>query len=408
MLLELMKRNANILLGLILILFCSSFELSAQDNDEFIYGKITTRSDDVYEGYIRWGKEEVTWHDIFNSTKADSRKKKGKGSLWGDFDWSIGSLWKDEYRGSNHTFACQFGDIAKLHIKGREKIDIELKNGALIKVDGGSNDIDATLNIRDYELGVVKFDWDRIEMVEFFEAPASNDHRYAKILYGTVETRRDGSFTGYIKWDKDERLGDDILDGDSRNGDQKIPFENIISIEKERDGSLITFKSGRDIYLDGSNDVDNGNRGIEVYDPEIGNIIVPWKKFQRITFTDSPDGVAYSDYPNPEPLRGYVIDYRGDKYEGQIIFDKDEIWDFEFLDAYDDDIHFQIPFRNILQIIPKNRSFSEISLKNGKEFLLGDAQDVSSKNDGILIVNKNQKDPVSISWDDLDEIIFND
>ena len=403
------KASAASLCFLLTVTAGLQHNLSAQTNGQFIYGMITTEDGDEYEGFMRWGKEEMTWHDIFNSTKTDEemgRSTKSGGSLWGDFDWSISSLWKDKYKGSNHTFACQFGDIAALYPQRRERVDIELKNGSIIKVDGGSNDVGATITMQDYELGQIKFDWDRIESVEFFQAPTDRRPKYGKLLYGTAETRRGERYTGFIKWDDDERMGDDILDGDSRNGEQKVPFENIVSIEKDGRGSQITFKSGREIYLDGSNDVGDGNRGIIVHSDGIGTIEIPWKYFDRLTLEDPPIGPTYRDYVLPDALQGSVISYDGTEYEGQIIFDMDELWDFEILDGEDDYVKYEIPFRNIKRIVPKNRSYSLVYLRNGQELLLGDTQDVSNNNDGILIARDPNRKSISIDWDDIDEIIF--
>lgn len=400
-------------IGLVLTtMFCMCFmvtKIAAQQNAQFIYGVVTTKSDEKYEGFMRWGKEEITWHDSFNSTKSGNQSRKNSdkrgSSLWGEFDWSITSLWKDKYQGSNHTFACQFGDIAILHNKGGDRVDVELKNGSIIKVDGGSNDIGATVRMKDYELGLIKFDWKRIKNVEFFQAPTNRNPKYGTLLYGVVKTRRGREYRGFIKWDDDERMGDDILDGDSRNGEQKIPFENIVAIEKERNGSMITFKSGREISLDGSNDVDDGNRGVIVYQEGVGTIDVPWKYFRKVEFEQPPVGPVYRDYVNPQALEGHVTLYDGEIIEGQIIFDRDEMWDLEVLDGNDDDLHFEIPFRNIKRIVPKNSSYSMIYLRNGDELLLGDTQDVSDDNDGIFIFNNKNK-PTAINWDDIDDIVF--
>lgn len=383
--------------------------LSGQHNAQFIYGQITTKSDETYEGFMRWGKEELTWHDTFNSTKADDQYKKGrnKGSgLWGDFDWSISSLWKDKYQGSSHTFACQFGDISILHIRSRGKVDVELKNGSIIKVDGGSNDVGATIRMKDYELGLIKFDWDRIERITFMNPPLDRDPRYGTLIYGEVETTRSGNFKGYIKWDDDERMGDDILDGDSRNGDQQVPFENIKSIEKKRNGSLVTFKSGRSLVLDGSNDVDDGNRGIVVFQENVGTVNIPWEEFEQLNMEAPPVGPGYREFDHPFALKGRVRLYDGDILDGQIIFDLDEMWSIEVLHGEDDDIEYQIPFRNIKRVVPKNRSYSMIYLKNGDELLLGETQDVSDSNDGVAVFQNNDDKPIRIKWDDIDEIIF--
>ena len=384
-------------------------DLPAQNGDQFIYGMVTTKSGDQYRGFIRWGNEELTWHDIFNSTKTDAQMKEsqtGKGFSWSDLAWDFNSIWKDKRYSSNRSFACQFGDIAFLHNRGRDKVDVELKNGAIIKVRGGSNDVGARLRMIDFELGVIKFDWDRIKHVEFFQAPAGENPDYGSLLYGQVKSRRGGIFTGYIKWDTDERVSKDILDGNSKNGEQKIPFGNILSITKDDNGSVVSFPSGRDIFLKGSNDVADGNRGIVVFQDGIGNVEIPWKHFEEITFQEPQGGLGYRDYPDPKPIEGTVLLFNGNTHEGQIIFDMDELWSLEMLDGNDDYVEYQIPFRYIKSIRPKNKAYSLVELHNGDEFLLGDSQDVSRSNDGVLIMNKSNGKPISIEWDDIDQIDF--
>jgi len=149
-----------------------------------------------------------------------------------------------------------------------------------------------------------------------------------------------------------------------------------------------------------------GNRGIVVYTQGVGTINIPWNYFERIDFTPPPQGPTYNDYVLPSALRGSVTDYTGEQYEGQLMYDRDEIWDIEVLDGNDDDIQYEIPFRYIARVVPKNRSYSLVYLRNGQDLLLGDAQDVSNNNDGVTIVNNNRNKPITIDWDDIDEVIF--
>ena len=50
-----------------LILFLISAPSYSQRSGEFIFAKVTTKSNEQYEGFVRWGKEELAWHDVFNS-----------------------------------------------------------------------------------------------------------------------------------------------------------------------------------------------------------------------------------------------------------------------------------------------------------------------------------------------------
>jgi len=384
--------------------------MNGQKNHEFIYGTINMHSGNSYTGFIRWGKEEIMWHDIFNSSKSGNKyiksPQESKKSRWLDFDWNFSSLWEDKYRTTSHTFSCFYGDIKTLHIKSGSKVDLELKNGALINLSGGSNDIGTRLHIFDYEIGDIPIKWSKIKSIDFKEAPESEEFPLGKPLYGTVSTRRN-TYTGYIKWDLDERLGSDILDGDSHHGDQEIPFKNIKEIEKTNRGVLLTFNSGRTMELSGSNDVNSGNRGIAVFERGIGSIEINWQRFDKISFKELPQvTMAYHEFETPVGIDADVYTFDDKVHSGLMVYDIDEIWEIEMLDGKDEGIEYQIPFRNIRTIIPKNSSYSLIHLKNGKELLLGGQQDVSRKNDGVLIYEKNVKEPIYIDWNNIDQIII--
>ncbi|NNE27185.1 MAG: hypothetical protein HKN09_10105 [Saprospiraceae bacterium] len=389
-------------------------ELKAQDKASYIYGKITTHSGEEYVGFMRWGKEELFWHDIFNSEKIDdqhykvAKKSNQKDNKWYEFDWSWSSIWEDKYRTSAHTFACLFGDIKSIDVLRDSKVIVELKDGSKLNLRGGSNDIGTTVKLTDYELGLISFDWNKIDKIEFLGASSRVELPYAAPIYGTLHTRRNGQFTGFVKWDLDERTLEDVLDGDSNIGDQKLPFKSIKTITKEGNGAHITLKSGREIYLTGSNDVNGSNRGIALYHEDIGSIEVPWKEFKSLTLADkAPAGPSYESFEAPKGLSGVVQTYNDKRFEGMLVFDIDEKYEIELLDGNDDAIEYQIPFRNITKILPKNSSYSIVRLTSGDELLLGDSQDVSAKNDGILVFVKNQKDPHYIAWDDIDFVQIN-
>lgn len=384
----------------------------SQAGQGFIYGTVITDSDEEYTGFIRWGKEEVFWHDIFNSVKTRNMKPTKpnvKDNGWNSIDWNISSIWKDSYAQSSHSFACFFGDISNMRIKRSERVDLTFKNGYTMEVKGGSNDIATTLRVHDYELGRIKLDWDDIDQINFFDAPLDAVPPYGKPLYGTLKTNKRQKFQGYIKWDLDERVGADILDGDNRNGSQKIPFEKIKILEKT-DGNealWVTFESGREIKIWGSNDCDDGNRGIAIYIDDVGSIEVDWDDFEILQFEDVANGgPAYREFEDGTNIEAEVITYDDGTFEGIIAFDKDELWNFELIDGNDDDFEYQIPVRNIERIVPKNRNYSMVYLRNGDELLLGDRQDVSNDNDGILLMTNTGKKSRLIPWDEVDEIIF--
>ncbi len=406
-----MERN------LLQILFISAFSFlawgipsQAQSISDlgYIYGVITTDSDKTYEGYMRWGKEEVAWHDVFNSTKRKNKYKKPSKdkSLFKDLDWNIGSLWSNNYGGSARSFACLFGDIDRLELRGSERVDVYFKNGEMIEVDGGSNDIGERIVLHDAELGKLKLSWKNIDLIQFKSPPRGAMPDYDLALYGTLETRKGTELEGYIKWDIDERLTSDILDGENCCYKDEMPFSKITKIENEGNYSLVTLSNDETIEMSGTNDVNKGNRDIGIYVEGVGSIRVPWREFRHVEFENRTiGGPQYDFFQISDRIEATIQTYDDDEYRGYIIFDLDEMYPAEMLDGSDGYIEYQIPFRNIKKIIPKNDDYSIVILNNGDEILLGDTQDVSDNNDGVIVIGKN-KENVHIDWDEVSSITF--
>jgi hypothetical protein len=113
-------------------------------------------------------------------------------------------------------------------------------------------------------------------------------------------------------------------------------------------------KSGRSLFLENSNDVDNGNRGVWVVNPEFGVIKFSWKAFRKVTFsTPVGSGQPYAEFVNPQPMQATVSLLDGNDISGRIIYDLDETLDFELIEGRENDIEYQIPMRNISASHPK-------------------------------------------------------
>ncbi len=424
-----MKTTKHNLIASLVLLFLSAGFTQAQDQG-FIYGKVTTIDGKTFEGPIRWGKEEVYWTDLFNASKEDNENlnylsrdnirdlddrynrthHNDWGSRWGSriSEWFDGdsyhSRWNDNRH--EHQFVCQFGEIKSIKPTGRERADVKLQNGQIFEVDGsGYNDVATRVRIRDKEIGEIELSWSRIEEVEFFSTPSKLNDKYGDPLYGTVVTYG-GTFTGYIQWDHDERVTTDKLDGDTEDGDVSIDFGKLRSIERAGFRSIVELKSGREMELRGSNDVNSENRGIVVTDGKLGRLDIPWREFKKVTFSDDKGKQkSYDDFKKQNELTATVKTRNGESLKGKLIFDLDEEYDYEVLHGQNDDIEYLIPFRNIGKVIPKNYDNSTVILKSGESLLLGEAQDVSEKNSGLLVfVDKDR--PKYVLWEDVDEIQF--
>lgn len=377
-----------------------------------MYGKVYTDRT-TYVGPIRWGGEETFWTDLFNAGKRSNDyaklvpKDKDDKDWWSNYDWNFSSIW--ENKGTSHQFTCQFGNLKEVVNTGRGYVILKLKNGGELQVSGeGYNDVGGKVQVLDEELGTMSISWDRVQRVEFMPAPAKLDLVFGQPLYGTVEGGRREKYTGFVVWDNDERLSSDKLDGDTDDGDVSFKFSEIESIEKSGDGCDVKLKSGRTVFLDGSNDVNNGNRGVLVANSEFGVIEFSWRAFRKVTFTTPPNsGPSYNDFPTPKAMTGTVSLLDGDDVSGRIIYDVDEAIDFEIIEGKENDIEYQIPLRNIKRITPKNFDYSMIELRSGRTILLGGARDVSDDNSGLLVFVKGKKEPVHIAWKRINEITFN-
>ncbi len=390
-----------------------SLSLLAQDSG-FIYGKVTTEDGDEYEGPIRWGKEEVYWTDMFNASKDENRnldylsnreleslEDRYYNSRYGSGVIRFMNSWDfdDDDNDFVHEFACEFGNLKSISLRSRSRAYIELRNGEEIEIEGsGYNDIGAKIRVLDKDLGLVALSWSRIDEIEFMRTPSQLEEKFGEPLYGTVESDL-GRFTGFVQWDHDERVGTDVLDGDTRDGDVSIPFRKIESIE--RDGyssSIVKLKSGRELDLRGSNDVNDDNKGIIVTVAGLGRIDLEWEDFDKVTFQDPPNsGMDYNSFSSVEKIRGQVEVDNGDIHRGELIYDLDEEYSFEVLNGEDNDTKYVIPFRNIRSIEPRSSDRANVELKNGDTIALEDAQDVSERNQGVLVRTSN--DMVYIPWD---------
>ena len=388
--------------------------ISMPPSEMYLYGTITTIDNEQYTGQIRWGNEEAFWFDFFNSSKPENdnidylsdedlealeRKCKKKRKSW--IGWS--NAWNDCNHLSTHSFACQFGDIKSIQPMRGERISVVLRNNEVLRLDGGSNDVGATIRVSDAEMGVLKIKWDRIDKIEFNQAETPYESAFGTPLYGTVKTS-EGTFKGFLQWDHDERLTNDELNGESKNGELDILFGNIKSIAKTYRGSEVTLLSGRQFDLRGSNDVDDDNRGIIVNLPGVGRVDIPWEEFISIEFGPAPNSApTYQNFNIIKPINGTVITLDEDEMSGDIVYDLDESYDLEILDGMVGHLEYSIPFRYIDSIQPKSDDESLVKLKNGKSLLLSDKVDVTEENDGVLIKSSRAESRYVI-WEEVGEI----
>jgi hypothetical protein len=170
----------------------------------------------------------------------------------------------------------------------------------------------------------------------------------------------------------------------------------------------VELKSGREIYLEGSNDVDRSNRGVIVMGKDVAAIDIPWSEFDKVTFEDKVPAalVSYDQFKNQKEISATIKTNGGDSYSGRVVFDLDEEFEFELLQGKDRDFEYTTAFRNVKKIRQISDMRCEVELKNGTKLSLSDAQDVDDRNQGVLVFAQGKEDPKYIPWDKISEIEF--
>ncbi|MEL6941825.1 MAG: hypothetical protein AAFO82_04090 [Bacteroidota bacterium] len=409
----------------LLVLF--AYASSAQNVSEaFIYGEVTTWDGETYEGQLRWDKEEAFWTDMFNASKTENdyvdyltrndldelrsnRYQSWNGVRIGGKNVQWAKNWNDNWSNDfTHQFSCQFGDLAAIQKRSDSKAILTFKNGERLRISGsGYNDMSPKIRVYDDNVGKIVLKWDDVEEVKFKSTPKDWKSEIGEPLFGKVESWI-GEFTGYIIWDKDERLTTDELDGENRDVDLSIEFGNIRSIERRGNMSEVVLKNGKHYRLGGSNDVDDDNRGVVIVTADNGRITLDWDDFEKVTFSDAPNTRmwSYSDFESPKKLRGVVKLTDGESIEGTIVYDLDETYGFEVLDGNIEESEMAIPFRLIESIEPKNYTRSIVRLKSGTVLKLEDSQDVNERHTGLLIFEDGKDDPQYVMWKEVEKVSF--
>jgi len=207
------------------------------------------------------------------------------------------------------------------------------------------------VRVWDGRRGVVDLDSLRIRAIELLPTPPLG--AMPSRLHGTVRTRQ-GDFTGFVQWDREECVGLDELDGHTADGKRsRLRFDTLRSIaRRSRDSSLVTLLDGREIMLSGTADVGRDNRGIYVDDPRYGRVLIFWDAFERVDFSPGGSGPAYDDFPPGRPLTGSVTTRNGRRLAGRLVYDLDESETTDTLDAPSQGVDYNLPFGLIASICP--------------------------------------------------------
>ncbi len=383
-----------------------------------LYGRITTFGGVTYEGRLRWGgDEEAFWGDFFNGFKDQNpwiahvpveRRPMERRSI-GFFGLEIARSEREIDLG--RPFMARFGDVERIEARGGD-VRVSLKSGTAFDLDRlSASDFDDGVRVWDGKRGVVDLDSLRIRTIELL--PAAGPVAAPGRLHGTVRTRQ-GDFTGFVQWHRQEGVGSDELDGDTAGGELSVRYDAIRSIARHSKGSLVTLLDGREMVLSGTREVGHGNRGIYVDDQRYGRVLVSWDAFERIDFSAAGSGAAsggpaYGDFPPGRPLSGSVTTRAGRRLAGRLVFDLDESETTETLDAPSRGVDYTIPFGLIASITLPGREQrgagrARVTFHDGEELQLEREGDLGEGNAGMLIFADGRQRPEYLPWTDVEQV----
>jgi hypothetical protein len=389
---------------------------TAETHPELLYGRITTLDGATYEGRLRWGvgDQEAFWGDYFNGSKNKNAwaayvpierlpKERRPIEILG-----ITIAHKENPIEVDRQFMARFGEIARIEAHGNE-VRVTLKSGTVFDLDRlFASDFDDGVRVWDGRRGVVDLDSLRIRTIELLPTPSPG--AASQRLHGTVRTRQ-GDFTGFVGWNRQECFGADELDGRTADGKLSLRFDTIRSIaRRSRDSSLVTLLDGREVVLSGTPEAGDGNGGVYVDDRRYGRVVISWDTFERVDFSPGGGSPAYGDFPPGRPLTGSVTNRAGRRLAGRLVYDLNESETTDTLDAPSQGVDYTIPFGLIASIVPpgsqeRGDRRARVTLHDGEELQLERAGDLGERNAGMLILVDGQR-PEYVPWTDVGQVDF--
>ncbi|MDE2921304.1 MAG: hypothetical protein OYL92_15615 [Acidobacteriota bacterium] len=382
---------------------------SAAAHKGFLYGRVTSGSGAAYEGRLRFGgDEEAFWGDYFNGFKEENpwagevppeRLTESRPvTVLG-----VEITRRERKPNLGRPFMARFGDIRRVEPSGRELL-VTLKSGTgfvLNRFD--ADDFADGVRVWDDKHGVVDLSERRIRSIEFL--PTAELDSVADRLHGTVSTSQ-GSFTGFVQWDRQSSLGSDELQGRTADREVSLRFDAIGTIARDSaDSARVTLRDGGEVLLSGTRAVGRGNRGVYVDDRRYGRVLVSWEAFERLDFSKADgSGPAYDDFPPGQRLSGAVTTRTGSRLAGRLVFDLDESETTETLDAPAGGIDYTIPFGLVASIaLPDQEGCGDgrhagVTLHSSETLELECAGDLGEGNGGMLVFAEGREPPDYLPW----------
>lgn len=378
----------------ILIFSCSFAQYT--DAPFRLFGEVATVDNQIYRGFISWGGIKNYWIDFFEASKPQNPYS----SFFSDSDevfFNNGTQILSTP--PRHIFSCRFGNIKSIRPTDEKEVLLQLKNGyefTLIK--GNSKDIRTNIQVTT-PVETVSIKWDHISEIHFMSADSNAVAPHLNQVAGIVKSSQ-GIYKGLINW--------------NYNSQKSIEKNNNINNTLQKMKKIVRWKGTQGNHYKGIYALEHNPKAffpntsvlepmenVMINMPNTGLVTVTINRFNELEMIPLSELtlLSYDDFAAPEAIKGEVITRNNEKISGSLAYDLDENMNFEVLDGKNNNITYQIPFKYIRSIEPKNYKYSFITLKNGSQLSLGDAPDVNHENSGIIIFGNEI--PVYIPWNEI-------
>lgn len=352
-----------------------------------LYGTVRTRGGQTHTGFLRWDRNEASWGDLLDLTRADGSRSGLAGIRFGHVEHILAT------GRSEAVFALRSGELATM--RGRSSdLGRGMRSLVVSPPRGVGPSAASAAESADASPAEATLEWSDIRQITFQTAPTDVRPQGGR-LHGTLTTASGMEFTGFITWDVDEVYSTDVLDGETSAYEYEIPFGAIESISRNgRRSAHVVLHSGEGLDLSGTNDVNRSNRGITVSDPALGQVKVGWDAFATVRFHGATVEESRADFNGGEPLQGTVRTVSGEELAGTITWDRDETRSWEMLNGKGAGAEFDIEF-SMIESIHRNADGSTVVLRDGRSFDLRGSNDVGQGNRGIVVTADGQTRTVS-------------
>lgn len=378
----------------ILIFSCSFAQYT--DAPFRLFGEVATVDNQIYRGFISWGGIKNYWIDFFEASKPQNPYS----SFFSDSDevfFNNGTQILSTP--PRHIFSCRFGNIKSIRPTDEKEVLLQLKNGyefTLIK--GNSKDIRTNIQVTT-PVETVSIKWDHISEIHFMSADSNAVAPHLNQVAGIVKSSQ-GIYKGLINW--------------NYNSQKSIEKNNNINNTLQKMKKIVRWKGTQGNHYKGIYALEHNPKAffpntsvlepmenVMINMPNTGLVTVTINRFNELEMIPLSELtlLSYDDFAAPETIKGEVITRNNEKISGNLAYDLDENMNFEVLDGKNNNITYQIPFKYIRSIEPKNYKYSFITLKNSSQLSLGDAPDVNHENSGIIIFGNEI--PVYIPWNEI-------